>query len=103
MSQVLQLFSHGARALSWMLHGACQRVDPELFFPIAGTARQVEAAKAVCAACAVRASCLSYALAAKPEGIWGGTTEEERRAARGSPVRLARLAAGQQVARRRTA
>lgn len=30
------------------------------------------------------ANCLSYALEAMPEGIWGGTTEDERRAARGS-------------------
>jgi WhiB family redox-sensing transcriptional regulator len=77
----------GARSLSWMSRGACQQADPELFFPIAaGTsaaARQVEAAKAVCSLCAVRANCLSYALEAMPEGIWGGATQEERRAARG--------------------
>ena len=76
----------GARSLSWMSRGACQQADPELFFPVAaGTgpaARQVEAAKAVCGPCAVRANCLSYALEAMPEGIWGGTTQEERRAAR---------------------
>ena len=84
----------------WMLGGACRQVDPELFFPIAtkGPAeRQVEAAKAVCGPCAVRANCLSYALAAMPEGIWGGTTREERRAGLGSSVRRARLAAGQEV------
>ncbi len=51
--------------------------------------RQAKAAKAVCGPCAVRASCLSYALEAMPEGIWGGTTEEERRMARGSWVRQA--------------
>jgi len=69
-----------------MSRGACQQADPELFFPIAaGTgpaARQVEAAKAVCDPCAVRANCLSYALDAMPEGIWGGTTLDERRTAR---------------------
>jgi WhiB family redox-sensing transcriptional regulator len=69
-----------------MSRGACQQADPELFFPIAaGTgaaARQVEAAKAVCGPCAVRANCLSCALEAMPEGIWGGATQEERRAAR---------------------
>ncbi len=76
----------GAPSVSWMLRGACRQADPELFFPIATVrdpaARQVEAAKAVCAACAVRAKCLSYALEAMPEGIWGGTTLEERRTAR---------------------
>jgi WhiB family transcriptional regulator, redox-sensing transcriptional regulator len=76
----------GARPVSWMSRGACRQADPELFFPIAivksAAARQAEAAKAVCAACAVRAKCLSYALETMPEGIWGGTTLEERRTAR---------------------
>ena len=69
-----------------MSRGACRQADPELFFPIATVkgpaARQVEAAKAVCAACSVRAKCLAYALEGMPDGIWGGTTLEERRAAR---------------------
>jgi WhiB family transcriptional regulator, redox-sensing transcriptional regulator len=75
-----------ARSVSWMSRGACRQADPELFFPIAtvkGPAkRQVEAAKAVCTACAVCATCLSYSLDTMPDGIWGGTTMEERRAAR---------------------
>jgi WhiB family redox-sensing transcriptional regulator len=74
-----------------MSRGACRQADPDLFFPVAiGTApaaRQIEAAKAVCGPCTVRASCLSYALEAKPEGIWGGTTPDERRAARRRPPR----------------
>jgi WhiB family redox-sensing transcriptional regulator len=85
MSQVLL-----ARSLSWMSRGACRQADPELFFPIAVTgpaARQAEAAKALCRPCAVRANCLSYALEAMPEGIWGGTTLEERRTARSRSVR----------------
>jgi WhiB family transcriptional regulator, redox-sensing transcriptional regulator len=84
-----------------MSRGACRQADPELFFPISavtGTAaQQVKAAKAVCRPCPVRAICLSYALEAKPEGIWGGTTPEERRAARGASLRRARHAASQQV------
>lgn len=86
------------RFLSWISRGACRQADPGLFFPIGAVtgsgARRAEAAKAVCGPCAVRADCLSYALEAMPEGIWGGTTEEERLAARGSSVRRARLAAG---------
>jgi WhiB family redox-sensing transcriptional regulator len=65
----------------WMLRGACLREDPELFFPISawGPARvQIGAAKAVCARCPVQANCLSYALINQPDGIWGGTTREER-------------------------
>jgi WhiB family transcriptional regulator, redox-sensing transcriptional regulator len=91
----------GARSLSWMSRGACRQADPELFFPIAGVtgpaARQAEAAKAVCGRCVVRAKCLSYALEATPEGIWGGTTLDERRAARGTSLLRARHAASRQV------
>jgi WhiB family redox-sensing transcriptional regulator len=71
----------------WMPRGACQGQDPELFFPIAATGpalAQVIAAKAVCFRCAVRAACLSYALATGQAGIWGGTTQEERHALRRS-------------------
>ena len=102
MSQVL--YETGSQR--WMWRGACLRVDPELFFPIAtkGPAeRQVEAAKAICGPCAVRRNCLSYALEAMPEGIWGGTTREERLAGLKSSVRRARLAAGQRPAPGRTA
>ena len=80
-----------ARSVIWMSRGACRQADPELFFPIAtvqGPAtRQVEAAKAVCTACAVCAMCLSYALDIMPDGIWGGTTMEERRVTRRRLVR----------------
>ena len=96
----------GARSVSWMSRGACQRADPELFFPIAtgkdAAARQTAAAKAVCAPCAVRTNCLSYALQAMPEGIWGGTTWDERLKARAASARQARSAA-QRVAPDRTA
>jgi WhiB family redox-sensing transcriptional regulator len=71
------------RAEWWSL-GACLSADPDLFFPISESGparRQVTAAKAVCADCQVREQCLSYALAADPiQGVWGGTSEEERRA-----------------------
>jgi WhiB family redox-sensing transcriptional regulator len=59
--------------------------DPELFFPVSevgpGT-RQVNEAKAVCARCPVRPDCLAFALEQDLDGVWGGTTEEERRAMR---------------------
>jgi WhiB family transcriptional regulator, redox-sensing transcriptional regulator len=68
----------------WWSLGACLSADPDLFFPISesGPARQqAAAAKAVCARCQVREQCLSYALTMGPiHGVWGGTSEEERRA-----------------------
>jgi WhiB family transcriptional regulator, redox-sensing transcriptional regulator len=81
----------GAQSLNWMARGACRQADPELFFPASSVtspaARQVELAKAVCAPCAVRAACLAYAAETRPEGIWGGTTQAERRAAHRRPDR----------------
>ncbi len=74
---------HLAAALSWMSLGACQGEDPELFFPIAtqGPALpQISAERAVCRRCAVATMCLAYALQTRQAGIWGGTTQEERRA-----------------------
>jgi WhiB family transcriptional regulator, redox-sensing transcriptional regulator len=72
---------------SWMPRSACRGEDPELFFPIAAAGAapaQVITAKAVCFRCAVRAACLSYALATGQAGIWAGTTQEERHAMRRS-------------------
>lgn len=77
---------------SWMSLGACQREDPELFFPISAKGPaldQVSAAKAVCRRCAVRPVCLSFGLETRQEGIWGGTTSEERSAMRDRPAGMA--------------
>jgi WhiB family transcriptional regulator, redox-sensing transcriptional regulator len=66
----------------WWSRAACRKADPELFFPISssGTALELSRAKAICARCKVAQPCLNYALAAGPlHGIWGGTSEEERR------------------------
>ncbi len=67
----------------WRTSAACLTADPELFFPVSsiGPAREdIAAAKAVCHSCAVRRQCLQFALATHQiYGVWGGTTEEERR------------------------
>ena len=67
----------------WREHAACRDADPELFFPVSDMgpgARQVTQAKAVCAGCPVRTRCLDYAMDnALDHGIFGGTTECERR------------------------
>jgi WhiB family redox-sensing transcriptional regulator len=67
----------------WRKHAACRDTDPDLFFPIGTTGQaleQIEAAKAVCRSCEAQAPCLEFALATNQEsGVWGGTSEEERR------------------------
>lgn len=65
---------------------ACKSADPDLFFApefecTADWQARIARAKAVCARCAVRDACLAYALdTAQWFGIWGGLTEDERRA-----------------------
>jgi WhiB family transcriptional regulator, redox-sensing transcriptional regulator len=70
----------------WLDQAACRNADPELFFPVGNTGPtllQLDRAKQVCAGCTVRTSCLEWALASGQEaGVWGGTTEDERRALR---------------------
>lgn len=68
----------------WMEHAACAHIrNPDLFFPTESGGlhqRQVNAAKALCSTCPVTTDCLQRALDLHPtEGIWGGTTEQERR------------------------
>ena len=70
----------------WRENSACRDTDPDLFFPVGTTGpaiEQIENAKAVCRVCDVQQSCLEYALVTNQDsGIWGGTSEEERRALR---------------------
>ncbi|MFE1428401.1 WhiB family transcriptional regulator [Streptomyces fungicidicus] len=69
---------------NWRGRAACRTEDPDLFFPI-GTSgpalMQTEQAKAVCRRCPVREQCLEWALdTGQSVGVWGGTSETERRA-----------------------
>jgi WhiB family transcriptional regulator, redox-sensing transcriptional regulator len=80
----------------WRDRAACRHADPELFFPISTdgpSLDQTRHAKRVCAGCPVRAACLAWALAHPgTSGIWGGTTEDERRVLAGPPTRQSRVA-----------
>ncbi len=69
----------------WRDDGACRGKDPELFFPVGVTgpaAKQIARAKRVCQGCVVRRRCLAWALDTGQQGVWGGTTDAERRAVR---------------------
>jgi WhiB family redox-sensing transcriptional regulator len=87
---------------NWQARGACLIADPELFFPLSaavGSQPQITAAKEICARCQVRGTCLDFALSTgQSNGIWGGTTEEERRHLRRRHMRTG----PQQADRRRT-
>ncbi|CAN5767451.1 N/A [soil metagenome] len=64
--------------VEWQSDARCAEVDPEIFFPERGGSSK--SARSVCALCSVRLECLEYALNNKEQfGIWGGTSERERR------------------------
>ncbi|MEU4261779.1 WhiB family transcriptional regulator [Streptomyces sp. NPDC025273] len=79
---------------NWRMLAACRDEDPDLFFPIGSTGPalvQTEDAKAVCAACPVRDQCLEWALEnGQDSGVWGGLSENERRALKRRSRRQAR-------------
>ena len=55
----------------WRDRAACRDADPDLFFPLLG--ESADPARAICAACAVRAECLTLARARGEQfGVWGG-------------------------------
>lgn len=63
----------------------CAQVDPELFFPDnhKEARARMKVVRPLCDSCQFKISCLEYAL--KHEdlyGIWGGTTDWDRRAMR---------------------
>jgi len=69
--------------LSWRATASCCDTDPDLFFPVGTTGsalEQIDEAKTVCNSCPAQLACLEFALRTNQDtGIWGGTSEEERR------------------------
>jgi len=73
-------------SIEWRRDAACKDIDPNLFFPIGVTGPavdQIDAAKSICNGCPARVQCLDFAITTNQEfGVWGGTTEDERRVLR---------------------
>ena len=70
----------------WRIRAACRGPRSEVFYPPATGERRDEKllrehmAKAICGLCAVRGQCLKFAVErGEAHGIWGGTSESERR------------------------
>ena len=66
---------------AWKKRAACRGSGVDVFFPEKRngqtTARQ---ARAICAGCPVRETCLDYALKHHDHyGVWGGMTDRQRR------------------------
>jgi WhiB family transcriptional regulator, redox-sensing transcriptional regulator len=64
----------------WREAALCAQVDPELFYP--GKGGPLGPARRICAACPVRAACLTDALTTRDTsyGIRAGLTARQRRA-----------------------
>ena len=86
-------------AFDWRAKAACRDKDPELFFPVGNTGaayQQIEEAKAVCRTCKVIDACLKCALDTNQDyGVWGGLSEDERRALKRRAMRARRSQAMQ--------
>jgi len=67
--------------LAWQREAACRGLglgeSQTIFFPSRG--ESVEDARAICEGCPVVAECLDFALEHHCIGVWGGTTERQRR------------------------
>jgi WhiB family transcriptional regulator, redox-sensing transcriptional regulator len=70
--------------MTWRDRAACLDENPELFFPIGSSGPallQIEKAKVVCRRCEVAEACLSWAMESRQDaGVWGGLSDDERRA-----------------------
>ncbi|MDF3307547.1 WhiB family transcriptional regulator [Rhodococcus sp. T2V] len=73
-----------AEAWAWQERARCRSMDTEFFFSGDGEARgararREQAAKQICLACPVRHECRSHAIATGEYGVWGATSENDRR------------------------
>ena len=70
--------------MDWRHRAVCRDEDPELFFPVGNSGpalAQIADAKLVCNRCSVVTECLTWALeSGQDAGVWGGMSEDERRA-----------------------
>jgi WhiB family transcriptional regulator, redox-sensing transcriptional regulator len=93
--RIERTFKNVDERMDWLRSARCLDEDPDLFFPIGAAAPardQEELAKAICRRCSVIETCLEWSLAtAQDAGVWGGMSEEERRAIRRARRREAAL------------
>ena len=63
----------------------CAETDPDIFFPdpeVPGSEERTRRAKRVCASCPYLDECKQWAIDNYEIGIWGGTTDSDRRGIR---------------------
>lgn len=71
---------------AWYSSARCVDADPDVFFAEGKGTNDAAKAVEVCQSCPVLYDCLIYAVDdASLVGVWGGTTEKERRSLRRQP------------------
>ena len=82
----IQPISYPDKKSDWRYLALCKDTSPELFFPVGNTGSALDGislAKTGCHRCPSQTECLEYALDSNQDnGVWGGRSEEERRAIR---------------------
>ena len=65
---------------TWRDDAVCRGFDISVFFPDESDTAAITHAKQICGTCPVQQDCLSYAVEHnQTDGIWGGSTRQERR------------------------
>ena len=80
-AHVVESWSEGAHVFrptqpQWMTQAMCKG-QTDLFFN-EGNSLFVRAAKVICGTCPVRRECLAFAMKNDDQGIWAGTSTNER-------------------------
>ena len=76
----------------WVADANCRSVKTDLFFPERGDTHTQRQALEVCRGCSVRFDCFQYGFNNYERGVWGGTTERQRRQLRNGWLRLEDIA-----------
>jgi WhiB family redox-sensing transcriptional regulator len=72
--------------MDWKALGNCRGEDPNSFYPENNRWAEQERKK-ICRGCPVFAQCMDHAIRYDELGIWGGTTDRERRKIKARYVR----------------
>ena len=65
---------------AWFEKAKCRGKPTEAFYPEFTTTPVPREVQRLCDTCPVQGDCLAYALIKRESGIWGGTTEAQRKA-----------------------
>ena len=91
---LLQWLSDGREfdPMPWRVDANCRKVKTELFFPNRGDMWTQRQALDVCKGCQVRQQCFDYGFEHYERGVWGGTTERQRRQLRAGWLTMEEIA-----------